>query len=287
MTTIKTLKKQNPDLVFDMVDMLKNFDPTENNKLTPFLIKELQKRIYQQDGDDEVAPDIIDVDWVEEHTSRLIISKNRLELSIKNILFDLLGWDNLNSLPNFVDHLNNKRIENPDVTSYSSWDEFLTEISKADLKMLDKELSKQIELIHQDEVWLILKPLSFKSSLTYGSNTKWCTASKYNEEYFYDYCQRGMLIYIINKVNGKKYAFYNDNIELSVWDQVDNRIDSMQTSIPYNLLLKIRDVEFVKNADSFSEEELTFYKRSRVEAKYAEPEQTVAGNDYFLNRYNV
>jgi hypothetical protein len=284
MTTIKTLKKQNPDLVFDVVGMLKNFDPTENNKLTPFLIKELQKRIHQQDYEDSENPSR---DWDEEHTSRLLISKNRLELNIKNILFDLLGRDNLNSLPKFVDHLNNKRIENPDVTSYSSWGEFLTEISKADLKMLDKELSKQIELIHQDEVWLILKPLSFKSSLTYGSNTKWCTASKYNEEYFYDYCQRGMLIYIINKVNGKKYAFYNNNNELSVWDQVDNRIDSIQTSIPYNLLLKIRDVEFVKNADSFTEEELTFYNRSRVEVKYAEPEPVLDGQDYFLDGHNV
>ncbi len=55
----------------------------------------------------------------------------------------------------------------------TNWEEL--QMSLADLKMVDKEMEKQIEKLFEDEQWLVLKPLSYLASKKYGASTKWCT----------------------------------------------------------------------------------------------------------------
>jgi hypothetical protein len=113
----------------------------------------------------------------------------------------------------------------------------MSQISIAELKLIDKELEKLILKLHEDEEWLIIKPLTYESSKKYGAGTRWCTAAD-NEDYqFYNYTNRGILIYTINKKTGYKVATFK-NVdkeharELSFWDAEDNRVDSLELNLP-------------------------------------------------------
>jgi hypothetical protein len=111
------------------------------------------------------------------------------------------------------------------------------QISIAELKLIDKELEKLVLKLHEDEEWLIIKPLTYESSKKYGAGTRWCTSAD-NEDYqFYNYTNRGILIYTINKKTGYKVATFknidkNHGRELSFWDAEDNRVDSLELNLP-------------------------------------------------------
>ncbi len=80
---------------------------------------------------------------------------------------------------------------------------------------------------------MILKPLNIISSRKYGASTKWCTSSS-NPETFYDYSNRGILLYIINRKNNEKTGVYYEfkTNELSWWDSKDNRVDGLMVNLP-------------------------------------------------------
>ena len=59
----------------------------------------------------------------------------------------------------------------------------------------EKDLEKQIKVVYSDDEWVVLRPLTYHSSLKYGSSTKWCTASESNPDYFLRYVKRGILLY--------------------------------------------------------------------------------------------
>lgn len=89
-------------------------------------------------------------------------------------------------------------------------------------------------VIFEDENYLFLEPKTHKGSLKYGSNTKWCTASKNNPGTFQSYSSRGCLAYLIDKNNVKrnnynKIAFLNStghqlSGEIEIYNQNDNRV---------------------------------------------------------------
>jgi hypothetical protein len=162
-------------------------------------------------------------------------------------------------LESFVDHLENGRIEKTDLTTYKSFDTIKVEVGKAEIKKQEKELAKETKILFSDDTWLILKPLSFRSSLCYGNQTKWCTASKNNPHYFYKYSTNGILVYIINKVDGRKFGVYSSSNEFSVWDVKDRRVDSMEMRLPADLVDSVRDwcdLKNPKNIQLFTEEAL-------------------------------
>jgi hypothetical protein len=113
------------------------------------------------------------------------------------------------------------------------------------MKSEEKELETQVIKIHEDGEWLLIRPLTFKSSCKYGANTKWCTTTEHNQEYYNKYAKRGVLIYCINKKTGYKVAaFYSldkNEPEFSYWNQKDTRIDSTDSNLPLELIGFIRD----------------------------------------------
>jgi hypothetical protein len=89
------------------------------------------------------------------------------------------------------------------------------------------------------ENYMLLRPKTFKGSLKYGANTKWCTASKNNESTFTRYFSNGYLAYLISKdkdidPNLSKIAFYSDYTssslsgEISVYDSLDKSTDDFK-----------------------------------------------------------
>lgn len=100
--------------------------------------------------------------------------------------------------------------------------------------------------------WLVIKPLSLKSSLKYGYNTKWCTSSKENPITFYNYSKEGILIYIIERETNTKWAAYweinelGKKQEMSWWNAEDDRLDSMLVLIPTDIMDVVKKELFLE-----------------------------------------
>ena len=243
----KDLKKQYSDLDISVIDYVSRIDPSKTNKLTPFILKIISNKIK----DDYITRK----GWSD-------VVNNKIDMYIIEMLLDLMGEGprGLETLKEFNEHLENNRIENTDINQYETWEDLLVQKGIADVKLMDKQLTKQVERIYEDSTWLVIKPLSFSASLAYGSGTKWCTAMKNEPNYFYRYASEGILLYVINKVNGKKYGFNSSPSEFSVWNTVDSRIDSLESGIPYEILSVIKEKSNLsnnpKNSELFSDEEL-------------------------------
>jgi hypothetical protein len=262
----RELKKQYKEFDFSVVDFMTRFDTTENNKLTPFLMK-MFKSVVEDDGKMLKKARL----GGPPASERIVNPKNMWENIMKNNITDFVfnGNENVELLEKFANHLSENRIDDPDINNYNSWGDIAKAVSKADVKFLEKELSNQIKVVYQDDTWLFLKPLSLKASQTYGMGTKWCTSMKHDPSYFYRYSSEGILVYTINKKTGRKFGFYSSPSEFSVWDSVDKRVDSLETRIPIDLLAIVReslDLDTNPTNDNlFSEEELR--EKSRMYGK--------------------
>jgi hypothetical protein len=165
-----------------------------------------------------------------------------------SVLFNIVGKEDLFALWEFEKHLNEQRIEQKDIQKYKSFDEIRGAVDMAELKLREKEYRKQIQVIYDTSEWFILKPLSYESSLAYGATTKWCTASKQHDSYFYDYCTRGSLVYVINRKTADKFAMYVEinphkfkkGLDISFWNAEDKKTDSMELDIPDEIMSVLR-----------------------------------------------
>jgi hypothetical protein len=98
-----------------------------------------------------------------------------------------------------------------DINSFDTIQDLLYFLDQYDefLKVADdeKQIKKESERIYEDDRFLIIRPLSHKSSCYYGANTTWCTTTKDNEDYFNKYTSRGKLYYILDKKsNNRSYG---------------------------------------------------------------------------------
>ena len=98
----------------------------------------------------------------------------------------------------------NKVLRSPkDINSFDTLYElqkFLTLYDKFQFLSDQEEKSKkESEKLYEDDRFLIIRPLSHTSSCYYGANTKWCTTTRDNEDYFNRYTSKGKLYYIIDK----------------------------------------------------------------------------------------
>jgi|694.fasta_scaffold18259_15 hypothetical protein len=221
----KELKEQNPDLILDLVEVINKFDPTKTGKLTAFLIKMFRKGITKH--------------FVFENTQK-IVGNNDLENVWINFLFDCYGDENLKHLKEYSEHLEADRIPlgKRDINKIENWDELINIVSNAKIKLAEKKLKKEIMVVFEDEDYLVVRPLSFEASTTYGSGTKWCTASINNPDYFYRYSKKGVLSYLFDKKNNKKFGiiYEKENNSISFWNEKDDRLDSIETNLPDFLL---------------------------------------------------
>jgi hypothetical protein len=140
--------------------------------------------------------------------------------------------------------------------------------------------------LYETDEWLVVKPLSYQASLKYGASTKWCTASKDNAEYYFRYSKQGILIYSINKKTGNKVAGFksvdeNSEPETSFWNITDQRIDSMESGLPSDVLDIFRN-EF-SNTKQTNWDILTDEERNRqilwLENEYNRNKKSSRGNE--------
>ena len=214
MSKFDELKKQYKDLALNDLDLMKMAVPDQASKYVEVLAK-LAKSKYKEVIKAHNSEDIlrkaclstladwgIDYNYLETlETPVLWAMWNRMETLLGSSSFRLfLKFANLNE---------RKLIDNNDVTSYKSFDEIEQAVSLAEMKLIDKELEKQIKKVYEDDEWLSLRPLSLEASMKYGANTKWCTTTQ-SGQYYARYSSRGILIYNINKKTGYKVACFKN-----------------------------------------------------------------------------
>jgi hypothetical protein len=154
--------------------------------------------------------------------------------------------DDLNNYKKFCEYNERNLIDQNDLSKYKNFEDIMTQVNIADIKVEMKELESEVVRVHEDDEWLLVRPTTFLASKKYGSNTKWCTTSEQNPEYFLKYAERGVLIYCMNKKTGYKVAsFYSlkkSDPEFSFWNQKDEKIESMDSELSDSMLRIIREV---------------------------------------------
>lgn len=256
MSKIEELKKHNPNLKIDIIDVFQIL--TKKSKYVELLVN-LFKNSKRFDGEREyLIKDLREKFYI---CDAKLQNKKTYELMFYlHILRETIG-DNTETFQNFIEFNERKLIENNDLTKYRNFDEIINAVSLAELKSNLKEFEKEIFKLYETDEWLLLKPLSWDSAIKYGYGTRWCTSSRDEYYQFYRYSQNGILIYCINKLTGKKVAVHKDLIEkdeISFWNAEDKRIDSIFCGLPIEVLDVIKNqllTETKTNFSYFSEKE--------------------------------
>jgi hypothetical protein len=103
-------------------------------------------------------------------------------------------------------------------------------------------------VVLNSENWLAVRPITYQSSLKYGATTKWCTSSRESYYHFFKYTEGGKLVYVINKKTGEKTAMFagyspqSSTYEISFWNQVDDRIDSMMANLDNEIMDVLKNI---------------------------------------------
>lgn len=249
MSKIKELKTTQSNIV-NLVDIVELFSPEKKSKYTDLLLKLMKNTKSLKEHSDEI---------VENLTSNFsFLTKEDFDgyseiqiLLIFKFLDSFFNSSDLNNFRKFCEYNERGLIELNDLSRYKTFDDIINQMSIADLKAESKELENQVIKLHEDDEYIILRPLTFLASKKYGANTKWCTTTE-GGEYFNKYNKKGILIYCIGKLNGNKVACFNslnkNEPEFSWWDAKDSRIDSMQSKLPLNIRAIIEEVCLDSNA---------------------------------------
>ena len=237
MSKIKDLKS-NPEIIFNLIDVLELFSPGKKSKYTDTLLRLMKNTKNLKSHIDEIKAYFIS-------NFNFITNEDMNKFSDIQILLmyrfvdSFFNSSDLQNFRKFCEYNERGLISQNDLTTYKSFDEVMNQLSLADLKVSSKDLENEIIKVYEDDEWLLVRPLTYLSSRKYGSNTKWCTTTESNPEYFMKYTKKGVLIYCINKKTGYKVAsFYSldkNDPEFSFWNQKDSRIDSLDSELTDDL----------------------------------------------------
>lgn len=183
MISIAEIKeKYKEQLTIDILDLLKKYDPSAQHKSSQF-----------------------------KYTKWLVSCTDEIESLKKSILDEFNDWleNDFNKDCALFDELVKEGFikgADSDIFRFKSVEDFNKVLEAAkqqrELKRREKEFHKYFE----DDEYIIGAPLTYEASLTYGSNTKWCTASKDTPNHFNSY-SKSVLIYFISKKNHENETF--------------------------------------------------------------------------------
>jgi hypothetical protein len=243
MSRIKELRT-NEDYNLNIVSILEMFSPEGKSKYTETLLRMMKNTPNLKEHTKEIKLVLLEKFPFMEKSKLDLMSDIQIMLIYK-FIDGFFNFEDLQKYRKFCEYNERNLIEENDLTKYKSFEQMIAAMGVAEMKSEEKELETQVIKIHEDSEWLLIRPLTFKSSCKYGANTKWCTTTEHNQEYFNKYANRGVLVYCINKKNGYKVAaFYSldkNESEFSYWNQKDTRIDSTDSQLPLELIGFIRD----------------------------------------------
>lgn len=197
MSKIDDLRVKYVSLKPDTFTRLVNGDETPTKKYTEFLLKAWSNR--SNNGCVRTIDNLIDL--VKRFDSLLPY------ISEKDIYHK--SYSNINLLKNVVTRAEEEK----------------------DVKSFDRD--DHVEVLYEDDETLFVIPKTHRGSLKYGSNTRWCTASKNNPSTFNNYTRNALLAYLIDKTDKttpqyRKLAFYSNwnNVGITSAIEIYNTSDS-------------------------------------------------------------
>lgn len=271
---IKKLKKENEILNLSIANMLAKFDTTKTKKYSQFLVKMLNERIeYWEKEHNEYRP-AIQSETIHQAPIEKTVPMDSFENMLSRMFFCdfIFSWSKMERFVEFTELMERGLINEKDISKYNSWDMLEENLFEAKNRELFKKSKKEIHKIFEDDNYMIFKPLTYAASCSYGYQTKWCTAMVNDPAYFYNH-SRGILIYLIDKKQNKKFAFYkhflnkyelesdHEEYVFKTYNQEDKQIDSLQTGLPINILqiilmeCDLKSPTTIPNYKLFSEDE--------------------------------
>ena len=230
---LKKIKLENKEYALSILDLLRLLDPSKTGKFMTILLNEL--KFYNK----SVPIGARNIRLLNHPIKTLnVVHEEMLE-----ILIDCLGGsDVLNDLEKFEVLCESNLISVVDVQEYRSLGEVSLAVIDAEEKRENEGSSPQKEIVFDHPDYLILKPLNVFASRKYGASTKWCTSSR-DPKTFYQYSEKGILIYILSKTDNSKWAVYYDMDlkELSWWNTKDILTDGYLVDLPEKLKKDILD----------------------------------------------
>lgn len=217
MAKVRDLKEQNKNYKIDVIDVLASMDPSKTNKYLPFMIKCTSEW----------------VEWI----------NNELKNETFKEMFEVIN--------DFHDLSERNLLTNKDIYSYKDNQAIIEAVKEAKEKVTISEVKKnETEVLYEDERWLVLYPLSVRSSNLYGKGTKWCVSSEDNNygKYYKQYTENGCLVFVIDKTiketeyrsnNFAKVAFHNDRNKsdgVTLWDIKDAQMGVTNAMKVYSML---------------------------------------------------
>lgn len=137
----------------------------------------------------------------------------------------------VNKFDMLLPYIQNKDIYNKQYEAITQLEIVVNESEKI---KLEKEFIREdhVDVLFENNDFLLLRPKTFQGSNKYGANTKWCTTGK-SEMNFKDYTGSSYLIYLISKKerlkNYNKVAFLTDKVHtlvnsIRIWNQLDTEV---------------------------------------------------------------
>ena len=271
---IKKLKKENEVLNLSIANMLAKFDTTKTKKYSQFLVKMLNKKIEDWQAEQDSFRPVIQSDSIYKDPIEKTVPNDSFDNMLSRIMFCdfIFSWNKMQRFVEFTELMEKGVISEKDISKYDSWDMLEEQLFEAKNRELFKKSKKEIHKIFEDDNYMIFKPLTYASSCSYGYQTKWCTAMVNDPGYFYNH-SRGILIYLIDKKENKKFAFYkhfpqryeisddHEQYAFKTYNQEDKQIDTIQTGLPMNILqiilmeCDLKSPTTIPNYKLFSEDE--------------------------------
>lgn len=234
--------KTNPEFNVNLFELFSLFSIDKKTKYTETLLR-IMKKTPNLDEHCREIKDYLHKEYKIKQEELSTIPDLQLVFFYR-VIDSMFNSEDIKTFQKFCEFNERGIIKQNDVSTYQSFDEINNAVSVAEITAQSKDLEKQVKLVYEDDEWLFIRPLTFNASKKYGSNTKWCTTTESNPEYFVKYSSRGVLIYCLNKKTGYKVASFRSldkyDPEFSWWNQKDNRIDSLQSELPDELLKVIR-----------------------------------------------
>lgn len=210
MARIDELRKQHPELNVSFLDIIVSLDPTSTYKYTDFIIKSVKKEV----NFDEVK---------------------------KELASHFLTQRESECLKMFEEHAKAKRLEKSDISQYKSFDDLDLAVKKAEESVKLKRLEKEVAKLYETDDWVVLIPLSYEASKTYGANTKWCVTE---ESHYKRYLNTHRIFFILSKKTNEKYAVsksYEDIKDIQAWLADDTETSPMTLPLPIDVMGKIME----------------------------------------------
>ena len=188
------------DEVLQVAEQIIDNDPSVTKKYSEWAIKKFIEMLQNPPRNLQGRPPITlaSLLWVQLKFYHDIVDKLSPEKVSK--IIDTVGLDGDFSSDKSEEKI---RLRPKDITSFDTYEDLRILVSYYDdyLESIEteKDIKKEAEKLFENDRFLIVRPLSHKSSCYYGASTQWCTTSENDESYFNKYTSRGKLYYIIDK----------------------------------------------------------------------------------------